>query len=70
MEGEIITMSEIFKFRRERVDESGNVIGTFRATGIVPEFQNHFAKRGIDLPMAVFDPDAEMDDQIPEMETK
>ncbi len=34
MEGDIITMSEIFTFQRKGIDESGNVLGSFKATGI------------------------------------
>jgi pilus assembly protein CpaF len=70
MEGEIITMSELFKFERERMDDEGNVIGTFKATGIIPGFQTNFAKRGIDLPLEVFDPDSEQDDQRQDMEAQ
>lgn len=47
MEGEIITMSEIFKFDRKGVDEFGNVVGNFVTTGIVPRFNERMKKRGI-----------------------
>jgi pilus assembly protein CpaF len=67
MEGDIITMSELFKFQRERIDDEGNVIGTFKATGIVPEFYSQFERRGIDIPIDIFDPDRDLDDQIPDM---
>jgi pilus assembly protein CpaF len=67
MEGDIITMSELFKFQRERIDDEGNVIGTFRATGIVPEFYSQFERRGIDIPIDIFDPDRELDDQRQDM---
>ena len=70
MEGDIITMSELFKFHRERIDDEGNVIGTFKATGIIPEFHTQFAKRGIELPINVFDHDREKDDQIKDIEAQ
>ncbi len=70
MEGDIITMSELFKFQRERIDDEGNVIGTFKATGIIPEFHTQFAKRGIELPINVFDPDREQDDQLQDIEAQ
>ena len=57
MEGDIITMSEIFKFQRKGIDEYGNVLGSFKATGIVPKFHEQLQKRGIDLPFDLFDPD-------------
>jgi pilus assembly protein CpaF len=55
MEGDIITMSEIFTFQRRGVDESGNVIGRFRATGTVPKFFELVKKRGIGLDLSAFD---------------
>ncbi|WP_045226562.1 CpaF family protein [Methyloterricola oryzae] len=57
MEGDIITMSEIFSFQRKGVDENGNVLGAFRATGIVPKFHDRLQKRGIDLSFDIFDPE-------------
>jgi len=57
MEGDIITMSEIFKFQRTGIDKYGNVLGAFKARGIVPNFHEQLQKRGIDLPFELFDPD-------------
>jgi pilus assembly protein CpaF len=54
MEGDIITMSELFSFMREGIDEDGNVIGEFRATGIIPAFHRSLKHRGIDLPVELF----------------
>jgi pilus assembly protein CpaF len=56
MEGDIITMSEIFSFQRKGIDEYGNVLGSFRATGVVPKFQEKLQKRGIQLSFDLFDP--------------
>jgi pilus assembly protein CpaF len=57
MEGDIITMSEIFKFHRKGIDEHGNVLGSFQATGVVPKFHEDLQKRGIDLSFDIFNPD-------------
>ncbi len=57
MEGDIVTMSEIFTFQRKGMDEFGNVVGSFRATGIVPKFHDRLRKRGIDLSFDIFDPE-------------
>jgi len=54
MEGDVITMSEIFTFERTGVDKEGNVLGSLRATGVVPGFQRRLARRGIDLPVELF----------------
>ncbi|MEZ9834070.1 CpaF family protein [Vibrio breoganii] len=54
MEGDIITMSEIFKFQRQGIDEEGNIIGDYIATGIVPGCHDNLIKRGLDLPFEIF----------------
>ena len=54
MEGEIITMSEIFKFQRRGMDEEGNVIGNFTATGVVPQCHDQLSKKGLHLPFDIF----------------
>ena len=54
MEGEVITMSEIFAFERTGVDGAGNVLGELKPTGVVPGFQKRLARRGIELPIELF----------------
>ncbi|PMG94435.1 CpaF family protein [Vibrio breoganii] len=54
MEGDIITMSEIFKFQRQGIDEEGNIIGSYISTGIVPACHDNLIKRGLDLPFEIF----------------
>ncbi len=56
MEGEVITMSEIFKYQRRGLDEDGNVIGQFESTGVVPKFNEHLRQRGIQLDLKLFRP--------------
>ncbi|MBU2675880.1 MAG: CpaF family protein [Gammaproteobacteria bacterium] len=57
MEGDIITMSELFTFDRSGIDAEGKVIGRLRATGVVPGFYKSLKSRGIDLPIEMFEPD-------------
>jgi pilus assembly protein CpaF len=57
MEGDIITMTEIFGFVRRGMGEQGEVLGEFRPTGMVPAFRDVLAKRGIELPLNVFRPE-------------
>ncbi|WP_089137533.1 CpaF family protein [Vibrio rumoiensis] len=54
MEGEVITMSEIFRFVRTGMNDKGEVQGRYIATGIVPECHDALVKRGIDLPIDTF----------------
>jgi len=57
MEGEIVTMSELFRFEREGIDEDNNVIGELRPTGIIPAFHKDLRSKGIELPVSLFDPE-------------
>lgn len=57
MEGEVITMSELFSFERHGRDEDGKVLGAFRASGVVPKFREKLEARGIPCPLALFQPD-------------
>jgi len=50
MEGETITMQEIFQFERTGIDPSGKVIGRFRTTGIRPRFAERLKQYGMQLP--------------------
>ncbi len=56
MEGDVITMSELFTFKREGMDEDGKVVGSLQPTGIIPAFHKNLEHRGIDLPVDVFQP--------------
>jgi pilus assembly protein CpaF len=58
MEGEIVTMQEIFTFRRQGVDEEGNVLGEIAPTGIRPQFIEKLKLAGVKLPAEMFDPKA------------
>jgi pilus assembly protein CpaF len=55
MEGETITMQEIFQFERSGVDQQGQVIGRFRATGIRPRFAEKLKACGLQLPRVFFE---------------
>jgi pilus assembly protein CpaF len=56
MEGDVVTMQEIFNFERVGIDERGRVLGNFHATGIRPYFSDRLRVRGIQLPMDLFEP--------------
>jgi len=55
MEGEIVTMQEIFEFRRAGIDEDGNVIGELLPTGIRPKFGARLETAGYKLSEGLFD---------------
>ncbi len=54
MEGDVITMQEIFNFERMGIDENDRVVGRFRATGIRPHFTERLKSYGIDLSHLLF----------------
>jgi pilus assembly protein CpaF len=56
MEGEIITMQEIFGFRQTGVGQDGAVQGYFQATGVRPKFADRLASFGNFLSETMFDP--------------
>jgi len=56
MEGEVVTMQEIFTFEQTGVAADGTVQGRFRATGIRPKFVQRLRTRGIALAEDLFDP--------------
>jgi pilus assembly protein CpaF len=55
MEGETITMQEIFQYERTGVDTNGTVIGRFRPTGIRPRFAERLKTSGFTLPRIFFE---------------
>jgi pilus assembly protein CpaF len=55
MEGDVVTMQEIFKFEQTGIDQNGKVKGRFRATGIRPKFAEKFQAMGIQIPNELFD---------------
>jgi pilus assembly protein CpaF len=55
MEGETITMQEIFMYERTGVDKEGTVIGRFRPTGIRPRFAERLKSCGLQLPRVFFE---------------
>jgi pilus assembly protein CpaF len=61
MEGEVITMQEIFRFRQSGIAADGQVIGKFEATGIRPRFTDDVTSHGISLSSELFRPDAKFE---------
>ncbi|HEY1044097.1 MAG TPA: CpaF family protein [Telluria sp.] len=59
MEGEIITMQEIFRFEQTGVDANGHVRGHFCATGVRPRFTERLRMFGAAVPDDTFDPSRE-----------
>ena len=58
MEGDVITMSELFRFDRKGLSKDGVVLGELKATGIVPGFHKTMVTKAIDLPITLFTNDS------------
>jgi len=54
MEGDLVTMQDIFVFERTGLTEQGRVTGRFRATGIRPKFYERLRASGMQIPASVF----------------
>jgi pilus assembly protein CpaF len=55
MEGDVITLQDIFVFEKRGVSPDGKVLGRFAATGIRPKFYEKLLAAGIRLPPDIFD---------------
>jgi pilus assembly protein CpaF len=56
MEGDVISMQEVFRFERLGVEPSGKIIGRFNATGIRSAYSDRFRQWGFDLPASIYEP--------------
>lgn len=55
LEGDTIVMQDIFVYDQKGVDNDGNIVGTFRPTGVRPRFAERFKIYGFELPPGVFE---------------
>lgn len=58
MEGPVVTMQEIFRFRSQGMDAQGRVLGVFEPTGILPRCYDRLRLAGIQWSKDLFDPEA------------
>ncbi|MCH8345888.1 MAG: CpaF family protein [Chloroflexi bacterium] len=56
LEGQIITMQDLFRFHHEGVDANGHVLGTITPTGIQPRFLDRLAQMGVKFSSDLFSP--------------
>jgi pilus assembly protein CpaF len=56
MEGEVVSMQDIFLFEKQGISAEGRVLGTFTATGIRPRFEEKMRAAGMALPATFFEP--------------
>ena len=54
MEGDVVSLQDIFVYQQTGVDQQGNVLGELQATGIRPNFADRLKAYGIELPEDTF----------------
>ena len=56
LEGQVVTMQELFRFHNEGVDSNGRVLGRMAPTGIRPRFLERLSAMGVSFPSDLFSP--------------
>lgn len=54
MQGDTVTLQEVFRFKEEGFDKNRKVLGTFQPTGLIPTFIEKFEQRGVIIPRNLF----------------
>jgi pilus assembly protein CpaF len=55
LEGDVVTLQDIFVFEKQGISPDGTVLGRFCATGILPQFNEKLQAAGLSLPAEIFD---------------
>lgn len=69
MQGETVTLQEIFRFKEEGFDKNRKIIGQFQAMGLIPTFIEKFERRGIKIPRNLFMTTPSAPEKKPEAKT-
>jgi pilus assembly protein CpaF len=56
MEGDVISMQEVFRYERLGIEPNGKIIGRFNATGVRSHYSDRFRQWGFDLPASIYEP--------------
>ena len=54
MQGETVTLQEIFRFKEEGFDKNRKIVGQFQALGLIPTFIEEFEQKGVSIPRNLF----------------
>lgn len=58
IQGDVVTLAEIFRFKETGYDKNRRIIGQFQATGVVPSFIQKLADKGVHIPREIFSNEA------------
>jgi pilus assembly protein CpaF len=56
MEGDVLSMQEVFRYERLGIAPDGKIIGRFNATGVRSHYSDRFKQWGYDLPASIYEP--------------
>ncbi|MEO8241251.1 MAG: CpaF family protein [bacterium] len=56
MEGDVISMQEVFRYERLGIEPNGKIIGRFNATGVRSHYSDRFRQWGFELPASIYEP--------------
>jgi septum site-determining protein MinD len=54
MQGDVVTLQEVFAFKRTGMDKNRKVLGKYVATGFIPKFIDELEQQGIKIPRGIF----------------
>lgn len=54
MQGDTVTLQEVFRFKEEGFDKNRKIVGQFQAVGLIPTFIESFEQRGVTVPRDLF----------------
>jgi pilus assembly protein CpaF len=54
IQGEVVTLQDIFLFVQKDIDKAGKIIGSFQATGFIPKFIEILERKGYNIPRGLF----------------
>lgn len=60
MQGETVTLQEIFRFKETGFDKNRKILGTFQAMGMIPTFIEELEAKGVNIPRELFSNDPKL----------
>ena len=70
MQGDVVTLQEVFRFKEESFTKEGKIIGQFQASGIIPNCVEKFERKGIKIPRDLFQTKASKEMKKPSLSLK
>jgi pilus assembly protein CpaF len=54
MQGEVVTLQDIYTFNQKDIDKKGKIVGDFQASGFIPKFIETLERKGYNVPRGLF----------------